>query len=69
MFNKLHILGALKSRTIHLNVYVIIAAAVVAYLFPNSSEYFNNVATVILAVTNIYMRSITAESLIEKGSK
>ena len=59
--------GALKSKTIHFNTYLIGAVAIATFIYPELSDYLNQVAVGIGALINIYLRAQTAESLYNKG--
>jgi len=60
--------GFLRSRTVHLNTYVLIAASILVLIFPQIAGYLNNVSIALLAVANIYLRTKTVTSLLEKGA-
>jgi len=61
--------GALRSKTIHFNVIVAAVVAVAVFVFPDMAAYLDKISVGLLAVINIYLRSITVQSLYEKGSK
>jgi len=59
--------GAVKSKTIHANVYILVAAVFGVYLFPELVPFLNNIAIALTAGINIYLRTITVNSLVEKS--
>jgi hypothetical protein len=61
--------GAFKSKTIHFNVILLITVSVLVFVFPEYTKYLNQVSMGLGAIVNIYLRSITAQSLYEKGNK
>jgi len=59
--------GAMKSKTIHTNAVILISAIFGVYFFPELVPFLNNIALALTAGVNIYLRTITVNSLVEKS--
>jgi len=59
--------GAMKSKTIHTNAAILICAVFGVYFFPELVPFLNNIALALTAGVNIYLRTITVNSLVEKS--
>jgi len=64
-----HLKGAIRSKTINLNFAIVIVAVLSSFIFPALAPMLNNTAMLMAALINIYLRTVTVKSLIEKGKK